>query len=33
LGWVPKTSFPDLVKLMVEAELQAESESAAWNGL
>jgi GDPmannose 4,6-dehydratase len=29
LGWVPKTSFPDLVKLMVEAELQAESESAA----
>ena len=27
LGWVPKTSFPELVKLMVEAELKAEKDN------
>lgn len=29
LGWQPKTSFHDLVKLMVEAELEAESKSSS----
>lgn len=28
LGWTPKTNFAELVKIMVEAELKAESESA-----
>jgi GDPmannose 4,6-dehydratase len=27
LGWKPQVSFPELVKIMVEAELKAESES------
>lgn len=27
LGWVPKTSFPELVRLMVEAELKLEAET------
>ena len=28
LGWTPKTAFPELVTLMVEAELELESQSA-----
>lgn len=27
LGWTPKTSFPELVRIMVEAELEAEKNS------
>lgn len=29
LGWQPKTSFPDLVRLMVEAELTTESQTVS----
>lgn len=28
LGWVPKTTFKDLVRIMVEAELEAEAKTA-----
>jgi GDPmannose 4,6-dehydratase len=28
LGWVPKTTFPELVKLMVDAELESEGKSS-----
>jgi len=29
LGWVPKTTFKDLVKLMVESDLKKEKELVA----
>jgi GDPmannose 4,6-dehydratase len=28
LGWAPSLSFPDLMRLMVEADLQAEAKAS-----